>query len=733
MDICDVELKVLTKYEHPAEYYLQKHFGYKSFRYPQREIIENVLSRKDTIVLMPTGGGKSMCYQLPACMMEGLTIVISPLISLMKDQVEALKTNGIAAEFLNSSLSAEQDLLINQRLNQNKIKLLYVSPERLFSSKMIDQLVSYKVCLIAIDEAHCISGWGHDFRPEYAQLKVLKEKYPTIPVIALTATADRAVREDITEVLGLDNAGFYISSFDRPNLSLTVLPALQRFKKIVEIINRYPDQSGIIYCSSRKQTENLAEKLNEAGYHTGCYHGGLDAMVRNKVQEEFINGQTKIICATLAFGMGIDKSDVRFVLHYNLPKNLEGYYQEIGRAGRDGLPAETVLFYGYGDVATQMYFIDQITDLHYRKIQEDKLRRMQEYAESQICRRKVLLSYFSEFAENDCGNCDVCQNPPKYADGTTEAKMVLSAISRVNQEEGMSTIIDILRGNLSPNVKESGYDQIKTFGVGRNISNANWSMYIQQFIQQGLIEIDYRNRNKLKLTSVSKNVLFGTANVRLVSFETIKIRSESLKKKSKEKIKITDPDEILFEKLRLLRKTIADKTGKPPYTVFSDATLKQMAALKPVSILTLLDVSGVGEHKARVYGEIFLNEISTYLQPPKSQKEIKKIGESHKETLKLYRLNKTIPEIAAERELSEGTIYGHLLDYFQKSDENLNINDFVSPPLIEKIKEAKDELMNPLQLKPYFDFFNGEINYNVLRFALAHISKEEGSGNESDY
>jgi len=723
MHLCDTKSINLTEINKSPEFYLQKHFGYKTFRYPQKEIIENVLAGNDSVVLMPTGGGKSMCFQLPACMMNGLTIVISPLISLMKDQVEALKTNGIEAEFLNSSLSAEAEMQINQKLSQNKIKLLYISPERLFSSKLIDQLHLYNVSLIAIDEAHCISGWGHDFRPEYSQLNVLKQNYPNIPVIALTATADRAVREDIVEVLGLKNASTFISSFDRPNLSLTVLPAQQRLKKIIEIISKYPDQSGIIYCSSRKQTETVATKLNEAGFDTACYHAGLDQLVRNKVQEDFINGQVKIICATLAFGMGIDKSDVRFVLHYNLPKNLEGYYQEIGRAGRDGLPAETVLFYGYGDVATQMYFIDQISDLHYRKIQEDKLRRIQEYAEAQICRRKVLLAYFSEHAPNDCGNCDVCQNPPKYAVGTTEAKMALSAIARTNEDAGMTTIIDILRGNAVAGVIEHGFDKIKTFGVGRNISASNWAMYLQQFIQQGIIEIDYRHRNKLKLNAASVKVLTGQLEVQLVSFETIKKRNEALKQKSKEKVLFTDPDDELFEKLRILRKTLAEKAGKPPFTVFSDVTLKQMAEAKPTNILSLLDVSGVGEHKAKIYGEVFLNEIAAFQL--KRNKKPSKPGDTHQVTLALYRQNKPVSEIAKERQLSEGTIYSHLLDIFTNEHEAIDVFSFVSPSEMEKIREARITLQQTVQLKPYYEFFNGEIDYNKLRFALVYLDREK--------
>lgn len=723
MQLCATKNIKLTEQMQSAEFYLQKYFGYKSFRLNQEEIIQNVLDKNDSIVLMPTGGGKSICYQLPAVMLDGLTVVISPLISLMKDQVVALRNNGIEAAYLNSSLGHGEESGIMQKLANNKLKLLYISPERLMAPNFIEELKCLKTELIAIDEAHCISGWGHDFRPEYAQLHLLKQNFPKVPIIALTATADKAVREDIADTLGIADAKLYVSSFDRPNLSLTVLPGQQRFKKIIDILHKFPDQCGIIYCSSRKQTEQLAEKLSLSGYEAACYHAGLDIQTRNKVQDDFSHGNVNIICATIAFGMGIDKSDVRFVIHYNLPKNLEGYYQEIGRAGRDGMPADTILFYSFADIANQMYFINQISDYHYRKIQEDKLDRIKEYAESQICRRKVLLSYFSEYAETDCGNCDVCQNPPKYLDGTTEAKMALSAIVRVHEQEGISQIVEILRGHSTPYIQSQGYDQIKTFGVGRNIAAIHWTVYLQQLVQQGILEIDYRNKNKLRLTAVSKDILKGEKPVKLVSFETVKSRNASIKQKKTKVPSDKSIDEGLFERLRVLRKTLATNSGKPPFTIFSDATLMQMSQLQPSTMQEMHEVSGVGDFKAEKFGQVFLEEIATYKSGAIVPKPFKR-GQTHEVSLEMFQQGMTVKEIAEERELSSSTISGHLLELYQ-SGEEIDFSSMITDDILNQIRLASVELEQPKLLKPYFEFFKGEIDYDILRIGLAILEKEK--------
>ncbi|MCP4124805.1 MAG: DNA helicase RecQ [Bacteroidetes bacterium] len=593
---------------------LQKHFGYKTFRSQQKAIIEEVLQGKDAVVLMPTGGGKSMCYQLPALVFEGLAVVISPLIALMKDQVQALRANGIAAAFLNSSLSSPEVRNVESAVEEGRIKLLYVSPERLLVNGFLDYLRKLNVSFFAIDEAHCVSSWGHSFRPDYKKLSIIKQKFPDIPVMALTATADRAVRSDIGQLLLLDNPKFFIASFDRPNLSLAVLPGQKKWEQLYRIVSKYPNQCGIIYCNSRKSTESLAEKLANKGISAKPYHAGLGAEVRDKTQDAFIQGHIDIVVATIAFGMGIDKADVRFVIHFNMPGNLEGYYQEIGRAGRDGLPSEAILFYSYRDVQTHLGFIDNVEDPAYKKIQMAKLKRMQDYAESPICRRKVLLTYFSEIPESDCGNCDVCQNPPVYFDGTTYAQMALSAIARSKETMPASTLVDVLKGSRSFAVNERGFYRIKTFGAGRQESAFAWKLFIQQFLQQGIVDIDYKDYYNLKLTSLSKEILFEGEKVRLVSPDTIKERQKRQKEKPKRTANVSMADEDLYNKLRDLRQEIANRMGKPPFVVFSNATLTDMTAIKPTNIQELLEVHGVGEHKAKKFGKRFMEAIMEYLQ-----------------------------------------------------------------------------------------------------------------------
>jgi ATP-dependent DNA helicase RecQ len=590
---------------------LQKYFGYKEFRPPQKEVITQVLAGKDCVVLMPTGGGKSICFQLPALAMEGLTVVVSPLIALMKDQVQSLQSNGIEAAYLNSSLQANEEQIIIEQLEKGQIKLLYVAPERLFSKNFLQRLHDFKVCLFAIDEAHCVSSWGHHFRPEYIKLAQLKERFPKIPVIALTATADKTVRADIGQLLNLNLPNYFISSFDRPNLSLAVLPGRKKWEQVQGILQKYKNKCGIIYCTSRAATEKLSQQLKDSGVIAGHYHAGMDAAARDKAQNDFILGQMHVICATVAFGMGINKTDVRFVIHYNLPGNLESYYQEIGRAGRDGLPAETILFYSFKDVQTHMDFIDEVKDPVYKKIQLAKLDRIKEYAEAQICRRKILMTYFSEVPGSDCKNCDVCTNPPKFFDGTLLAQMALSASKRMNEQVGVSTLIDVLKGTHSVSVLSNNYAQVKTFGAGSKTTAFAWQLFIQQFIQLGLFEIDYKDHYNLKLTDASNDVLFKQKTVQLVTPETIKERQESQKVIKPAAVSKEAIDEDLFEALRSLRKKIADKMKKPAFVIFSDASLRDMCQKLPTSNSEFLQINGVGEHKAKLFGEAFLKVINT--------------------------------------------------------------------------------------------------------------------------
>lgn len=593
---------------------LERHFGYKSFRPLQKEIIDHVMAGRDAVVLMPTGGGKSLCYQVPAMALDGITLVVSPLIALMKDQVEALQGNGVPAAYLNSSLDEDEVAQVKERLRSGALKLLYVSPERVLAQDLEFLLPQLPIRLIAIDEAHCISSWGHHFRPDYKQLHVLKQRFPDVPVIALTATADKAVRHDIGRSLGMAEHRLFIAGFDRPNLSLAVLPGLKKFGQLRQIMQRHRGNCGIIYCGSRNETERLAAKLRESGFDAAHYHAGMEGEERARTQDDFIQGRTRIICATIAFGMGIDKGDVRFVVHYNMPGTLEGYYQEIGRAGRDGAPAETVLFYSYRDVQQQLGFIENIEHDAYRSVQRAKLERMQAYAEAQVCRRKVLLSYFSEPPMEACGNCDVCKDPPTYFDGTTLAQMALSAVARTRQTIGVSTLIDVLKGTHGPEVKEKGLEGIKTFGAGRNTTAFAWHLFIQQFVQQGLLEIDYTDHYHLKLTPRAEEVLFQDRKVELVTPETVKERQEEQKK-----VKVPGRTELpagnadLYETLKALRKTIAAQLGKPAFVVFSDASLRDMSARMPLTEGEFREVNGVGEHKAERYAGPFLAEITGWI------------------------------------------------------------------------------------------------------------------------
>ena len=600
---------------------LRTYYGYSTFRQNQQEIIEHVMQGKDALVLMPTGGGKSICYQIPALTMSGTAIVISPLISLMKDQVETLRANGIEAEALNSGNDPAVDTVIRRKCISGSMKLLYISPEKLMSE--IDYLLSHiQISLFAIDEAHCISQWGHDFRPEYTQLGILREKFPHVPIMALTATADKITRGDILKQLNITGAQEFISSFDRPNLSLSVkrgYKAAEKMHFILNFIKARPMEAGIIYCLSRKNTEKVASDLQKKGINAAPYHAGMSTFERNQTQERFKNDQLSVVCATIAFGMGIDKSNVRWVIHYNMPKSIESFYQEIGRAGRDGAPADTVLFYSLADIVQLTEFARQSGQ---QDVNMDKLRRMQEYAESSVCRRRILLNYFSEQTDHDCGNCDVCENPPRRFDGTRYVQMALSAAKRTAETVRISTIIEIVKGIRSPYIIRHGYDQLKTFGVGKDITTNDWQDYLLQMLQMGFIEIAYNDGNKVKVTNIGEDVLYGRKSAQLCVIDH-SVKEERKKPRLKLEIPtITIPglppttgieDMKLFEALRSLRLTCANEEGFPPYIVFSDKVLHALATIKPTTIEQFGNISGIGEHKKEKYGNRFVALIQKYV------------------------------------------------------------------------------------------------------------------------
>lgn len=598
---------------------LKTYFGYDSFRPLQEDIIRHLIDRKDALVLMPTGGGKSICYQLPALLSEGTAVVVSPLISLMKDQVETLCANGIAAGALNSNNDETENASLRRACMEGKLKLLYISPEKLLAEANY-LLRDMHISLFAIDEAHCISQWGHDFRPEYTQMGILHQLFPQVPIIALTATADKITREDIIKQLHLNQPRIFISSFDRPNLSLTVKRGYQQKEKskaILDFIARHPGESGIIYCMSRSKTETVAQMLQKQGIKSAVYHAGLSSARRDEAQDDFINDRVQVVCATIAFGMGIDKSNVRWVIHYNLPKSIESFYQEIGRAGRDGMPSDTLLFYSLADLILLTKFA---TDSGQQSINLEKLQRMQQYAEADICRRRILLSYFGENTTCDCGNCDVCKNPPERFDGTIIVQKALSAIARSEQQIGTGILVDILRGNMSSEVTERGYHRLKTFGAGREVPARDWHDYLLQMLQLGYFEIAYNENNHLKITQSGTDVLFGRARALLATIR----REEAVQATRGRKRKATVPTKELplglpnkesgelFEALRTLRKRLADQEALPAYIVLSDKVLHLLSTSRPTTIEEFGNISGIGEYKKKKYGKEFVELIRKY-------------------------------------------------------------------------------------------------------------------------
>lgn len=703
---------------------LQKKFGYSAFRLEQENIINSVLSKRDTFALMPTGGGKSLCYQIPALLFDGLTIVISPLIALMKDQVDTLRVNGISAAYINSTQTTEEQEEILAQIQAKQLKLLYLAPEKLSRSgtSFFNTITSFNISLIAIDEAHCISHWGHDFRPDYLLLAKLREALPHVPFIALTATADRVTQKDIVEKLELKDPAIFISSFNRPNIRYAVTSKDRRFPKLLNFLVSHKDDCGIIYCLSRAATETLAENLQQEGYEALAYHAGMDQTQRIQHQDAFLRDEVKIIVATVAFGMGINKSNVRYVVHMDLPKNIEGYYQETGRAGRDGLDSEALLFYSGADV-NKMKRLITVEDNAQTEIQLKKLKQMAEYGESRQCRRKHLLNYFDEEAPDSCENCDVCQTRHDLFDGTVVAQKLLSAVARLDQRMGITYVVNFLRGSQSEKIRDH-HKHLKTYGVGAEYAANAWRNFIKELIHQGYLYKTNDAYPVLKLTEKSGSVLFGSERVMLIENEqTIETERQTLAYE-------TD----LFKELKSIRKDLAALEDVPPYIVLSDATLIELATYLPLDKESLIKISGFGEIKLEKYGQTFLEELIIYcnkheLSTRIDQKVAKRVRyqrserntETKQQTLELFKSGLSATEIASERNLSLSTIEGHLTYYI--SQGTIDINDLVSDTKVSLIQEAIKKNPGPA-LSPIKELLGDTCSYGEIRMVMAATQEE---------
>ena len=716
---------------------LKHSFGFDTFRHHQKEAIETVLAGRDCVVLMPTGGGKSLCYQIPALMFDGLTVVISPLIALMKDQVDALRSNGIDAAFLNSTQTGQEQVGVFRRIRSGELKLLYVAPERIMQNgdQFLDFLRGIKVSLFAIDEAHCVSSWGHDFRPEYRQLAILKRVFPGVPVVALTATADEPVRRDIVERLAIRDAKVLVSSFNRPNIKYVVQPKRNSYSKLLDFLETRREESGVIYCLSRASVESLAADLTAEGFAALPYHAGLDKKPRDENQNKFLNDEAKIIVATIAFGMGIDKPNVRFVVHMDLPKNIESYYQETGRAGRDGLPSEALLFFSLADVIKLRGFAEVEGDPEQTEIMLQKLERMGHFGELKTCRRRYLLEYFDEKLDEDCGNCDNCQTEFENFDGTVIAQKALSAVARTGQRFGLSYLVEFLRGSKSQKIREE-HKALKTYGIGADLSKEEWTSYFKQLIAQGLILQTGGTYPTLSLTETSGDVLKGQLPVKL-----IKVASTADDQDSDPAIP-TEYDRELFDILRKERLEIAREEQVPPYIIFSDVSLVEMASYFPQSPEDMIRISGVGDTKLERYGDRFIKMITEYcnareIQSKRKPGAAKKAsrpkktagpGGTHMETLRMYRAGQSVESIATARGLAVSTIESHLARFVENGE--IDLHELVPARKAETIRAAIIEADAGEAVGPVKSRLGDEFTYGEIRAVMADFSRrsKEKSG-----
>lgn len=702
---------------------LRSVFGFHQFRSPQQEVIERVCSGEDVFLVMPTGGGKSLCYQIPALHRNGIAIVVSPLIALMKDQVDALNANGVRAACFNSSLSADEARRVSRQLDSGELDLLYVAPERLLQPEFLERLNTLKLALFAIDEAHCISQWGHDFRPEYTQLGRLRQLFPAVPVVAMTATADPETRKDIISQLGIESAKVFVAGFDRPNITYTVMPKNKPFAQLSVFLTGRRDEAGIVYALSRKRVEEIAGRLQEAGFAAAAYHAGLSDEERRRVQDAFRRDDLRIVVATVAFGMGIDKPNVRYVVHYDMPKSVESYYQETGRAGRDGLPSEALMLFGMSDVMTARSLIENSDNAERVRIELQKLNAMVAYAEALTCRRRALLAYFGDLSEQDCDNCDICTDPPQRFNASELAKKALSCVYRVGERFGVRHVIDVLRGARGQRILDLRHNELSTYGIGADLSVMEWENVFRQLIHLGYLVQDFTRFGVLGLSPAARPVLKGEVEVTLGRPRDV----AQVEKKTRRRSGAGEgAHRALFEELRILRKQIADADGVPPFVVFSDATLLELSKSKPADERELLQINGIGEHKLRKYGARFLAAISGYrrvelesrLNPDETPSEL---SETLRDTYSLCRKGLGLEEIAAARGLKELTVVGHL-EELSAAGLEIDLHRFVDRDKLPLI-EARLDAMGPVSLTVLKEGLPESISYIDLRLARAAFGR----------
>jgi ATP-dependent DNA helicase RecQ len=699
-------------------------FGFHEFRSPQQEVIERVVAGEDVFLVMPTGGGKSLCYQIPALHRGGLAIVVSPLISLMKDQVDALLANGVRAACFNSSLSLGDVRRVSQQMETGELDLLYVAPERLMQPEFLERLSTLKLALFAIDEAHCISQWGHDFRPDYVQIGRLRGLFPAVPIVAMTATADPETRRDIIRQLGIDQATVYVAGFDRPNITYTVMLKQKPFAQLGAFLNNRRDEAGIVYALSRKRVEQVTERLRAAGFAAAAYHAGLPDEERRRVQDAFRRDDLRIVVATVAFGMGIDKPNVRFVVHYDMPKSVESYYQETGRAGRDGLPSEALMLFGMGDVMTARSLIENSDNPERVRIELQKLNAMVAYAEALTCRRRALLAYFGDQRDHDCGNCDICTDPPRRFDASELARKAISCVYRVGERFGARHVIDVLRGAKGQRILDLRHNELTTYGIGADLSSAEWDNILRQLIHLGYLVQDFTRFGALGLSPAARPVLKGETLVVLGLPRDVAKVEEKTRRKSGVGEGI---HRALFEELRALRKQMADASGVPPFVVFSDATLVEMSASRPRDERELLSVTGVGEHKLRKYGQQFLAAIDDYRSRTAPGGDIDELSltlsDTQRDTFSLYQQGLSLPEMASRRGLKELTVISHLEELLA-AGLDVDLRRFVAADIIPLI-EARLEELGAVNLTVLKEGLPQSVNYNDVRLVRGAWGREQ--------